>query len=615
MRTLRLSHDLTLPLTAVTETFGILAARGAGKSNLAAVMAEQMFDAGLPFVVVDPVGAWFGLRAGADGSKDGGLAIPIFGGKHGDVPLERHGGELLADLIASKRLSCVLDVSNFESESAKKQFLLDFARRLYLKNEDPLHLFLEEADDYIPQRPMGDEAQLLRAWENIVRRGRARGLGLTLITQRSASLNKNVLTQVQTLFVLRTTGPQDRAAIEAWVKYHDTDETLLSSLSGLKPGEGWVWSPQFLETMSRHQFHRRRTFDSGATPKNLRGKEAKPVATLADVDLAALTERMAATIERAKAEDPKELRRELARVRHELQQAQQLRPVNQQASARPVDLLVLTDGDRELLKSLRDEFLIFSENIAAKADLMLTSLAERATAEIEAAAERWTAEVEKRRALFLARLEKARVQKVLDKIERVSSPVQQHNTAMKSPARSGLTTPMRPDRTRVASPAASGGAVNELGTSGAYRMLVALAQESPEPMTLSKLALRSGIARNGGTFRTYLGKLRTLAWAEGNGHGVRISDVGLSALGQAWDPLPSGHELIAYWQRELGDSGARRMFDAIVEAYPRSLTAEQLEQATNIAAAGGTFRTYLGKLRTLELVTRREIRASEELFG
>jgi len=27
-------------------------------------MAEEMFRAGLPFCVVDPVGAWWGLRAG-----------------------------------------------------------------------------------------------------------------------------------------------------------------------------------------------------------------------------------------------------------------------------------------------------------------------------------------------------------------------------------------------------------------------------------------------------------------------------------------------------------------------------------------------------------------------
>lgn len=74
-----LAKDLALPDEAVTQTFGILAKRGAGKSNAAAVMAEGMYHAKLPFVVVDPVGAWWGLRSSKSG-KEPGLSIPIFGG-------------------------------------------------------------------------------------------------------------------------------------------------------------------------------------------------------------------------------------------------------------------------------------------------------------------------------------------------------------------------------------------------------------------------------------------------------------------------------------------------------------------------------------------------------
>src|SRR5262245_29535708 len=82
---LDISPELSLPAQAVTETFGLLAVRGAGKSNAARVMAEEMFAAGLPFVAVDPVGSWYGLRSSRDGKRPG-LAVPIFGGKHGDVP-------------------------------------------------------------------------------------------------------------------------------------------------------------------------------------------------------------------------------------------------------------------------------------------------------------------------------------------------------------------------------------------------------------------------------------------------------------------------------------------------------------------------------------------------
>jgi len=53
----------------VTETFGILAVRGAGKSNAAATMAEEMFKATLPFVVIDPVRATTTFPSGRCGKR------------------------------------------------------------------------------------------------------------------------------------------------------------------------------------------------------------------------------------------------------------------------------------------------------------------------------------------------------------------------------------------------------------------------------------------------------------------------------------------------------------------------------------------------------------------
>src|SRR5574341_1501081 len=310
---LEVADKLSFPSSVVTQTIGVLAVRGAGKTNACRVMAEEMYEAGLPFVAIDPVGSWWGLRSTRDGKKPG-LAIPIFGGKHGDVPIGRDNGAVLAELIAAQSLSCVVDVSEFDSEAAKKQFLLEFAKKLFQKNEAPLHLFLEEADDYIPQRPMRDEAQLLRAWENIVKRGRARGLGITLLTQRSAAINKNVLTQIETLIALRTTSPQDRDAIEAWLKYNNQSQEILESLPKLENGEAWVWSPNFLKETKRVKFRLSHTFDSGQTPKSA----AKAAATLADVDLAAIEKKMAVTIERAKADDPRELRKQIAELKREL---------------------------------------------------------------------------------------------------------------------------------------------------------------------------------------------------------------------------------------------------------------------------------------------------------
>lgn len=345
MSKLRISDDLSLPASSITQTFGVLAVRGAGKSNLAAVMAEQMHDAGLPFIVIDPVGAWYGLRSSGDG-KSPGLSIPIFGGRRGDIPIERTSGAELADVVVDERLSAVIDVSEF-SEGDKIRFLIDFAERLYRRNEQPLHLFLEEADDYCPQRPMREQARLLRAWENIVRRGRARGLGMTMITQRSAALNKNVLTQVETLFVLRTTSPQDRKAIGGWVDFHGENKALLETLPSLASGEAWVWSPTFLGITKRIRVDRRRTYDSGATPTTAEGRAP---ATLADIDVPALRQRFAVQIEKAKADDPKELRREIAELKRQVAAAERTMPAAMPAER--VEVPVLSDEQAALLHDL-----------------------------------------------------------------------------------------------------------------------------------------------------------------------------------------------------------------------------------------------------------------------
>lgn len=92
-RGIALAADLLLPPEAVTETFAILANRGSGKSVTAQRLVEQLHHVGLPVVVVDVKGDWWGIRSSADGAGPG-LPFVIFGGDHGDVPLEPTAGEL-----------------------------------------------------------------------------------------------------------------------------------------------------------------------------------------------------------------------------------------------------------------------------------------------------------------------------------------------------------------------------------------------------------------------------------------------------------------------------------------------------------------------------------------
>lgn len=64
-----LADDFILPLDAATATFGILGKKGRGKTHTAAVVTEGLIKAGVPTTVLDPTGAWYGLRSSADGRR------------------------------------------------------------------------------------------------------------------------------------------------------------------------------------------------------------------------------------------------------------------------------------------------------------------------------------------------------------------------------------------------------------------------------------------------------------------------------------------------------------------------------------------------------------------
>lgn len=271
--TLQIADGFTLPIDVAGEATAVLAKRGAGKTNTGRVLAEEYVRAGVHLVVIDPLGVWWGLRSSADGEHDG-LAVPILGGEHGDLPLAVWQGVLTAGVVVSAGASVILDLSDL-SKDEQRTFVADFAEELYRlkrRQRSVTHVILEEADEFAPQRARagGDAEEVSRmrgAVETLARRGRSSGIGLTFITQRSAALSKDVLTQADTLIAMRTTGPTDIKAIQEWVTRNaDGGDAVVRSLAGLKTGESWVWSPE-REVLARIQVRLADTWDSSATPK------------------------------------------------------------------------------------------------------------------------------------------------------------------------------------------------------------------------------------------------------------------------------------------------------------------------------------------------------------
>ena len=257
-----LNIGVKIPINAATKTFAWLAKRGAGKTYAASTLAEEFHKVGVPFVVFDPIDVWWGLRLSADG-KSKGLPIVVFGKEHADIQLTRDMGREIARAVVKENISCV--ISTFGMSKTDMRFLIaEFAEELLNINNTPRHVFIEEAHEYVPQRVQPGTGRTFAAVEALVVMGRNRGIGVSLINQRAATVNKDVLTQLDTLIALQNTSPQDRAALQGWVEVHNEDEAkfdkFMKSLPSLPKGEGWIWSPEFMRVFEKIKIRKRDTF-------------------------------------------------------------------------------------------------------------------------------------------------------------------------------------------------------------------------------------------------------------------------------------------------------------------------------------------------------------------
>lgn len=540
---LRIADYLTFPLDAVTQSFAIIARKGRGKTYTAKVIAEEMLAVGTQCVVLDPIGVWWGLRSSADGCHPG-APIRILGGLHGDLPLTPTAGALIADLVVDEEVSLILDVSQFDSNAEQDRFARDFAvrlmrRKLKQRLATPIHLFIDEADSFAPQKPQRGQEAMLGAFESLVRRGRAAGIGTTLVTQRPAVLNKNVLTMTECLIVLQVTGPQDRSALGAWIEGNaDKEEgkVVLASLASLEVGEAWVWSPSWLQTLQRIHVRQARTFDSSATPKA--GERRAEPKVLADVDLERLKVAMEHVAEEAERTDPRRLQ---ARIRD----------LERQLAAGVVERVVEVEKIVEVAV------------VPPWVDDVITAARRALDGTLEALAEG--------RANIAPRKPETRKVALLD------------NTV----------TPARPR------PPARETGDDGVRLGKAERSILTVLAQHPDGRTKAQVAILSGYSIKSSALSNALGALRSAGYAT-KGTPIQATPEGVGALG-TFELLPAGEDLYRYWMGRLGRA-ERAMLDVFVKAYPSTVTKAQLEQATAYSATSSGMSNALGKLRSLELL-------------
>jgi hypothetical protein len=577
---LKIARGFTLPLDVVTEATAIVATRGAGKSSTSAVVVEEGFAAGVQTVVFDRTGVYWGLRSNSDGTGPG-LPIYVLGGPHGDVPLEAHSGVLIADLVVDSGHSFVLDLSDLSKSGAIK-FAADFLERLYdrkARSRTTLLLIMDEAHFYAPQTPRGgfkgDAARLMGAMEDVVGLGRSRGIGVVLTTQRTQALNKAILDLIETLFVMRMLSPRARDAVQDWIreKHEDDREGVIETLESLPTGTAWVWSP-LRGILRKIAVRRIKTFDSYATPKP--GETAVEPTVRRELDLTSLGEQMAATAERAKENDPTELRRRARDAARDLDAARGQ----------------IEDLEREL-RDRPPETVIVEKPIAIEAEL---DAAWKVITEARAIAENLSKSLE-----AVAQPLAAAIMAAVDAAEaKPATPP--------APAREHV---RRPQRSEPAPAASSNGHV-DIGK-GARTVLGVLA-EFPEGRTMNELAFLAGYSAKASTMRGILAELRKAGYVEQGSNPIRATAEGLAAAGGVRE-RPSGPALLDHWLEHprMGE-GERKVLLALIDAGGE-LTHEELCARTGYSPDASTMRGILGDLRKLGLVEKGARRVAPEFLA
>ena len=542
-----------LPAAALDERLAIVGTSGSGKTYAAKGLVEQLLETSARVCVVDPLGVWWGLRAGADGATPG-YPVVVFGGRHADVTLDESMGAALGGLVGSRPLACVVDLSELGSAAARRRVMAAFAETLYETNREPLHLVLDEADLWAPQRPLPEANALLGRIEEIVRRGRVRGFIPWLITQRPAVVHKDVLSQADILVAMKLTSSQDRDAVGGWIEGQaDRAEgrRILADLPKLSRGEGYLWAPSD-DVLARVAFPHIRTYDSSRTPR--RGERISTPRTLAEVDLSAITAALAEA--RAPGRDKDVAaggsRRKLTEIEHQLTERDRL----------------LTERDR-LLTAAQARIVA----LEAEATALRSRLGHIASLAAEAAS--------------------------------LASPTAQHPARPLPPPSPPTLVPAppasrpagRPDAERFPAEAEGTGALHP----AARKLLAALAQHAPARFTWGQAATLAGLKPSGGHYNAGRKQLRDMGFVDETSDLVAVSAAGMDVAGEV-PPAPSStEERLALWCSRL-PSPAPEMLRTLAAQGERYVEPAELAVALGKKATGGHWNSGVALLRNNGLV-------------
>lgn len=563
-----------------------------GKSSAMRYLVEHLLDEKKPVCIVDPKGDWWGIKSSATG-KSSGYSVTIFGGEHGDLPLNASSGSVVAELAATENRPSLIDLGGW-MPGDRTRFWIDFASTFFRMTRGRRWLAIDEVHNFCPKgKIMDPNAGKMLHWSNrLASEGLGKGVALIAASQRPQKVHNDFLTSCETLVGMRVIHKADRDAIKDWIDACgdvEKGKEVLNTIASRKRGEAWVYSPEINFGPEVVTFPMFSTYDSfkpqdSQHPAKLKG--------WAEVDLEQIKSKLETVVKEAEANDPAKLKARIRELERDSRQnkipASNIPERNAAADAEAI---------KRAAKSARIEYerLAVSQNAWAKE---IASNGAHLAKDLARVAERAAKMFSIAPPKIELRVPPAKME-LLSKSEHMARTFAPTKTAAftRQAAESngdGELTPYQRDILR---------GLAELRAIGRDNVPSGLA------------AAAAGKSHKSSTWERYIAKLNASGLTNASRGRVQLTEAGLSAAPPV-DAALDARELQTRLMRILTPY-QRDILKAAIEAGGEPLHVEELAQRAGKRHESSTFERYLASLSSAEILERvapKTVRAAEWLF-
>jgi uncharacterized protein len=213
------------------KSIALLGITGSGKTNTAFVILDELLASKTAMTIVDIEGEYWQL------AKQHPDLLIVGRSEHCSKEITRGNAVELAKSSLEQGIPTLLDLSDY-SALESHTILIKYFGTLWTysaKVNRSYRIVLEEAHEWLPESGTTDLKDIL---SRIALRGRKRGLDMMIVSQRSAKVAKDVLTQTSLLFLHKVVHPIDLAVYKLLIPLPGTK--VLQMVGDLQTGQAIV---------------------------------------------------------------------------------------------------------------------------------------------------------------------------------------------------------------------------------------------------------------------------------------------------------------------------------------------------------------------------------------